>query len=116
MGSTEMTTTMAPGLDDRLAAISRLAEDIRIASWFEFAPRINVPAWPQPSGAWVPRRISSRTMGRVAWSVGLVLVLTEGWTVASAVLGAPPRPSLQPTVPAAHVLAPTSPDGSGIPR
>jgi len=105
----------APGLDERLAAISRLAEELRIVSRWQFAPPIHVPAWPEP-GPWAPRRISSRTVGRVAWTVGFVLVLTEGWTAASAVLGAPPRPSLVPNIPAARALPPSPAAGSAIPR
>jgi hypothetical protein len=106
-GRLEMTATMAPGLDDRLDAISRLADELRIVSRLQFGTPITVPAWPQPDQAWAPRRVSSRTIGRVAWTVGFVLVLTEGWTAASAVLGAPPRPSLVPNIPAARSLPPS---------
>jgi hypothetical protein len=101
-----MTATMAPGLDERLAGISRLADELRIVSRLQFGTPINVPAWPEPDHAWAPRRVSSRTIGRVAWTVGFVLVLTEGWTAAWGVLGAPPRPSLVPNIPAARSLPP----------
>src|SRR5580704_13564977 len=58
----DMTATMAPGLDDRLAGISRLADELRIVSRLQFGTPINVPAWPEPDHAWAPRRVSSRTV------------------------------------------------------
>jgi hypothetical protein len=113
-GGTVTTATLAPELDNRLAAIFRLADELRFASRVQLAPPINVPAWPDPDEAWVPRRISSRTVGRVAWTIGFALVLTEGWTAASAVLGAPPRPSLIRTIPATPYAPPPASQGSGI--
>jgi hypothetical protein len=89
-----MTTCVALPLDDRLEAMYRLAEEIRVAGTAALRRPVPVPDWPACVADPYRRGGAAARVGVIA--VG-ALAATHAWTAATWVMGAPPRPTFAPT-------------------
>lgn len=101
-----MTTCVALPLDDRLEAMYRLAEEIRLIGSGAWGRPVAVPDWPDLPA--VPHGRATAVAGRVGVVAVAALAATQAWTAATWVMGAPPRPTFAPTT---TVAAPAPPGG-----